>query len=268
MKKLLISFIFSLSLLFSGFVLSEETGKQISESGNITITVKEKENVKDKKQIYEMDFKELLERYPLEAKSSPEDLYKIYEYYQLRIIDFDTSFYEGSVNQVMGKIKTLYELDPNKLITLRLFSPGGSVIDMMRLYDFMKSLPTPIKTICNGYVASAAAIIFISGYEREATPLCRLLIHELSASTSGKLGSMKSDVAFFKSLNEQGIKIISEHSGLSEKDVKEIMKYDWFYDAYQAEKLGFVDIITENYHKPKMEKRELPKELNPGNLID
>lgn len=68
-------------------------------------------------------------------------------------------------------------------VTLRLSSPGGELLGMERILDEIgecRSEGVRVRTICDGPVASAAAIIASAGSPgmREASPQARLLYHE------------------------------------------------------------------------------------------
>ena len=76
-----------------------------------------------------------------------------------------------------GRVRYLQRQDPEGEITLYINSPGGSVDSGMALYDVMQAVSCPIRTVCVGLAASMAALLFVSGAERDMLPHSRLMIH-------------------------------------------------------------------------------------------
>ena len=83
-----------------------------------------------------------------------------------------------TVNALVRQLRYLQRQDPEGPITLYINSPGGSVDSGMALYDVMQAVSCPIRTICVGLAASMAALLFISGGQRDMLPHSRLMIHD------------------------------------------------------------------------------------------
>ena len=79
-------------------------------------------------------------------------------------------------------IQKLMHLDMKDLgeITLYINSPGGEVMSGLAVYDYIKIMKSPVKTVCVGDAASMGAIIFLAGEKREMLPHSRILIHDPS----------------------------------------------------------------------------------------
>ena len=75
-----------------------------------------------------------------------------------------------TVNALVRQLRYLQRQDPEGPITLYINSPGGSVASGMALYDVMQAVSCPIRTICVGLAASMAALLFISGGQRDMLP--------------------------------------------------------------------------------------------------
>ena len=58
-------------------------------------------------------------------------------------------------------------MESKEEITLYIHSPGGEVNSGMAIYDTMKTLGCPIRTVCLGDASSMAAILFAVGDTRE-----------------------------------------------------------------------------------------------------
>ena len=61
--------------------------------------------------------------------------------------------------------------DPSSPITLFVSSPGGQVGPGLAIYDVLRSVSCPIRTVCGDLAASMGSIIFMAGDEREMYPV-------------------------------------------------------------------------------------------------
>tara|TARA_B100000886_G_scaffold302949_1_gene233290 strand:- start:261 stop:926 length:666 start_codon:yes stop_codon:yes gene_type:complete len=100
-------------------------------------------------------------------------------------INFLGSITDESCYYLMQSIENLKEENKCKKIKLILQSPGGSLLPAFGLVDYIKSSTIPIDTYINGYVASAASLISISGSERFMGKNGLMLIHSLRTSSDG-----------------------------------------------------------------------------------
>jgi ATP-dependent Clp endopeptidase proteolytic subunit ClpP len=134
-------------------------------------------------------------------------------------------------------------------ITIIFYSPGGSVIPGMALYDFIRSLSNEghsITTMCAGYAASMAGILLQAGDTRIIGKESYILIHEISAATHGKMGEMKDDVKFYEHICKRVVDIFVNRSGgklTKSRMTKEWVGHDWWIDSDLALTLGIVDEV-------------------------
>jgi hypothetical protein len=81
---------------------------------------------------------------------------------------------EGQVDDAMASIACASLLylnspasgDPTAPITVHVNSPGGSVLAGLAIYDTMRSIAAPIKTVGYGMQASMGSILLVAGDER------------------------------------------------------------------------------------------------------
>lgn len=252
----------SLVALPSAFATESDTNAKTE--GDITITVKKSDRDEGKKEVYEAGLEDLIKQ-----GKDPVAAFKIYEFYHQRVIHLNDEVTESEANRVIYEMKVLDGLKPGEPITLQINSPGGSVYDGLRIYNTMQTLESPTHTVCNGKAASMAAVLLIAGKERTAMPACRVMIHEVSAGTSGKTGDMSYAVRHFEDLQGDLYRIIGAHSGLPFAEIAEIGDAEVFYSGPQAKELGFVDKVVEPRHTPDgtAEPRTIPPDLMPRRLI-
>ena len=88
-------------------------------------------------------------------------------------------FFTDEVNTSSATLllKQLMYLDRNgtgEEITLYINSLGGDVISGLAVYDFIRLMKSPVRTVCTGTAASMGAILFLAGEKRVMLPHTRL----------------------------------------------------------------------------------------------
>lgn len=152
----------------------------------------------------------------------------------------------GLIKQVMY----LQSLDRTGEITLYIDSNGGNVISGLSLYDVLKSLSVPLKTVCIGNAASMAGILFLAGDKRVMLPHSRLMLHDPSYSHSNidglKAHEIKEMVTDLDKVGEELVKIISDVTGHSVEEIREVTRKDSYYSAEEALSFNLATEITNN----------------------
>ncbi|MCM1059115.1 MAG: ATP-dependent Clp protease proteolytic subunit [Eubacterium sp.] len=132
-------------------------------------------------------------------------------------------------------------------ITLYINSPGGEVMSGLAIYDFIKIMKSPVKTVCIGDAASMAAIIFLAGEKREMLPHSRILIHDPAyghLDVSGKKPhEIQRGVDSLNKVRETLAEIIAEKTGKSLDEIYEITAEDHFFTAEEAIEFGLATSI-------------------------
>ena len=157
-----------------------------------------------------------------------------------------------SVNALIRQLRYLQNEDPKATITLYINSPGGSVDSGMALYDVMQAVSCPVRTICVGLAASMAALLFVSGAERDMLPHSRLMIHDpLIIQTGGSALKLKAISDDLMETRQIIAKVIAEHSGKSMEEVLEKTANDSYFRAEEAVKFGLADHIITSFAENK-----------------
>lgn len=132
-------------------------------------------------------------------------------------------------------------------ITININSPGGSVMDGLALYDTIQRLRRKghfVTTRAQGLVASMATIILQAGDERIADENVQILVHELSGGAGGKISGIRDEAAMMERLNARLFSILADRSTLTARSIKSRAdRKEWWMDAAEALKLGFVDRV-------------------------
>lgn len=153
-----------------------------------------------------------------------------------------------TVNSLINQIRYLAKLDPEKEITMYINSPGGEVSSGLALYDVMKAVRCPIRTVCVGTAASMAAVLFASGSERDMLPHARIMIHDplIIGGTGGSALVMKRLSDDLLRTREIMCGILAEHTGRTLEEIYEKTASDSFFYADEAIKFGLADKVVES----------------------
>ena len=165
-----------------------------------------------------------------------------------RILFFTEEVTPASCNQLMEILLFLDRHSPGEEITLCINSPGGDVDSGLAVYDMIRLLRSPVRTVCIGTAASMGAILFLAGAKREMFPHTKLMIHDPLLAGIGSpqmaLQLRKRADQLMKTREILG-GIISEASGLPLEKVYEMTAEDCFLTAEEALELGLATGISE-----------------------
>lgn len=152
------------------------------------------------------------------------------------------------VYSLILQIRYLQADNPKEEIVIHINSPGGEVASGLALYDVMKAISCPIRTVCEGTAASMAAILFLSGDKREMLPHARVMIHDplIHGDIGGNALQIERISKNLLKTREIIGTIIAEHTGKTLDEVYEKTAVDSYFDAEECIKWGLADgIVTE-----------------------
>jgi len=135
-------------------------------------------------------------------------------------------------------------------INIYLCTYGGSVYDMLAIYDEIKRLTQEyvVNIYCVGKIMSAGTIIMLAVdlEHRFAYPNTTFMYHTLSSGYDGKMKDMEEDVIESKRLHNVMWNIYKENTGIPIEKLKEIYKCkkDWYITAEKAKKYGIISKIV------------------------
>ncbi|MBU6475786.1 MAG: ATP-dependent Clp protease proteolytic subunit [Alphaproteobacteria bacterium] len=151
---------------------------------------------------------------------------------------------------IVAQLRFLNDADPSKPIDMLINSPGGSVIDGCAIYDTMRSISAPVRTVGLGMQASMGSILMAGGDERLMARNAKLMIHSIGSGTQGKLSEQEISLEVTRRLFEDMKAVYIRHIGLNEKFWDLICAKDTWLSADQALKMGFIDKIYTGSNKP------------------
>ena len=164
-----------------------------------------------------------------------------------RVVFLGDEVTEQTANIVIAQLLHLAYEDPKKDIKLYINSPGGSVYDGLAIIDTMNYIQPDVQTIGIGLQASMGAMLLACGTKgkRFALPNARIMIHQPSSGTQGKITDQEIALREGVYLKKVLAQMMAERTGQSyEKVVKDMDRDNWM-SAEEAQKYGIVDeVIT------------------------
>lgn len=162
-----------------------------------------------------------------------------------RIIFLGEDVNSHTANLVVAQLLFLAHEDPKKDIKLYINSPGGSVYDGLAIIDTMNFIEPDVQTIGIGLQASMGAMLLSSGAKgkRYALPNARIMIHQPSSGTEGKITDQEIALKEGIYLKQRLAEIFAKNTGKDLKTVTRDMDRDNWMSAEEAKKYGIVDEV-------------------------
>ena len=162
-----------------------------------------------------------------------------------RIIFLGEDVNEHTANSVVAQLLHLAYVDPQADISLYINSPGGSVYDGMAIYDTMNFIKPDVATYGIGLQASMGGFLLSSGAKgkRFCLPHAKVMIHQPSSGTHGKVTDMEIDMKETLEVKEMLAKIMAKNTGQKLAKVKSDMERDYWMTPDEAVKYGLIDKV-------------------------
>ena len=144
---------------------------------------------------------------------------------------------------VCSELIFLNAKDQELPISIYIDSPGGSVTAGMAIYDVMKAIEAPIKTIGLGLCASMAAFLLSSGDKgyRYAYPNAEIMIHQPIGQTQEQVSDLEIMTKRFISLKNKLNSILASNTNKSLEEIEKDTDRDNFLTADEAIEYGLID---------------------------
>ncbi|RYF29745.1 MAG: ATP-dependent Clp protease proteolytic subunit [Chloroflexi bacterium] len=164
-----------------------------------------------------------------------------------RIIFLGEDVNEHTANVVVAQLLHLAYEDSKKDIKLYINSPGGSVYDGLAIFDTIQFIAPDVQTIGIGLQASMGAFLLSSGTKgkRFALPNSRIMIHQPSSGTQGKITDQEITLREGLFLKQRLNEILAKNTGQKLAKIEKDGDRDFWMSAEEAVKYGIVDeVIT------------------------
>ncbi|CAZ94784.1 Endopeptidase Clp, peptidase subunit, family S14 [Zobellia galactanivorans] len=153
---------------------------------------------------------------------------------------------DDSAKHVIDRLLYL-DMQNNKEIQLFINSPGGYVTSGFAMYDTIKSLKSPVSTICTGLAASMGSILLSVGKKgrRFIQPHAQVMIHQPSGGARGQASNIEIQAKEIIKTKELSARILADNCGQDYEKVLKDFDRDYWMNAEESVAYGIVDGILE-----------------------
>lgn len=147
---------------------------------------------------------------------------------------------------IYSRVLFLEQEDPKKEITLYVNCPGGSADAGFGIYDLLKFVSCPIRSICAGLCASAAVLIYLGAEKgrRIVLPHSRFLLHQPSTTVMGQASDMEISAKEIVRTRSRYAEVIADEIGRDAQKVIDDSKRDFWLNAQEAVDYGLADKLV------------------------
>jgi ATP-dependent Clp endopeptidase proteolytic subunit ClpP len=130
-------------------------------------------------------------------------------------------------------------------ITLRINSPGGSVVDGAAIYNLLAERSANIVTKIDGLAASMASVIALAGSKVLMADNALMMIHDPIGWAFGDSEEMRKTADVLDKFGEAIVNAYQKKTGKPENDIKAAMAEETWFTAAEAKEFGLVDEVSE-----------------------
>ncbi len=185
--------------------------------------------------------------YVVEETPRGERAYDIYSrLLKDRIVFLGAAIDADVANLVSAQLLYLEAEDPERDVSLYINSPGGDTAAGLAIYDTVQYVRPPVRTLCVGMAASAAALLLAAGApgKRLALPNARIMIHQPWGQIGqGQAADLAIHAREFLRTKRQMEEILSRHTGQSIERIHADTDRDHYMDPEEARAYGMIDAV-------------------------
>ena len=166
-----------------------------------------------------------------------------------RIIFVGGQIDDDLANLVVAQLLFLSNEDPNADIHIYINSPGGSVDSGFAIYDMLRFVKPPVRTVVSGLCASAAVLIYLAPprERRLSRPNGRFLLHQPSTAVMGDASDIAISAKEILALRVRYNEIVAAETKKTVDQVTKDADRDFWLTAEEAQKYGLVGKIVQTY---------------------
>jgi ATP-dependent Clp protease protease subunit len=168
-----------------------------------------------------------------------------------RLFRSRTLVISGEINQALAAhvIAQLIALDVESAdpITMFINSQGGHVESGDTVHDVVRFVRAPVRMIGTGWVASAAAHIFIASprERRFCLPNTRFLLHQPAGGVGGSASDIEIEAREILRMRERLNRVLARETGQTLERIQHDTRRNFWLDAPAALEYGLVGRIIE-----------------------
>ena len=169
------------------------------------------------------------------------------------------------------EVQNLLDEANGEEIEVYINSPGGIIEAGSEIYTALREYQGEIKIKVVGQACSAASIIAMAGY-CEMSPTALMMVHCVSTRASGNHSDMEHIADVLRTADDALSNAYTSKTGLSKKEILDMMEKETWLTAEQAKEKGLIDEImfeekeplrltASNFELPSEEKMQQIKDL-------
>ncbi|OAB79936.1 ClpP family protease [Cochleicola gelatinilyticus] len=149
---------------------------------------------------------------------------------------------DKSARHVVDRLMYLDSVNHEE-IKLYINSPGGYVTSGFSMYDTIRSIKSPVSTICTGLAASMGSILLSAGEKgrRFIQPHARVMIHQPSGGARGPASDIEITAQEILKTKELSAQILADNCGQTFEKVMKDFNRDHWMGAEESIEYGIVD---------------------------
>ena len=142
-----------------------------------------------------------------------------------------------------------FDRESNEEITMLIHSPGGSIQEGLAIYDVMKTIQSPIRTVAVGMAASMGAVLLAAGTKgrRMVLPSAKVMIHQplISGMGPANVSELIELGEHMKGVKQMMNEILAECTGHTVEEIDDACKIDHYFTAKEAVEYGMADCVVD-----------------------
>jgi ATP-dependent Clp protease protease subunit len=175
------------------------------------------------------------------------------ELLESRVILLSGSIDDRQAHAVVSQLLVLDHRDSEKPITLIINSGGGAISSGFAIYDTIRLLRAPVRTVGAGLIASMGVTIFLAAdrEHRFSLPNSRYMIHQplISGTVVAPASDVEINAREMIKLRDRLNTLIAEASGKPLDKVEKDTQRDYWMDASEAAEYGIVGQVIERWEE-------------------
>lgn len=140
------------------------------------------------------------------------------------------------------EVQNLLDEANGEEIEVYINSPGGIIEAGSEIYTALREYQGEIKIKVVGQACSAASIIAMAGY-CEMSPTALMMVHCVSTRASGNHSDMEHMAEVLRTADDALSNAYTSKTGLSKKEILDMMEKETWLTAEQAKEKGLVDSV-------------------------
>lgn len=151
---------------------------------------------------------------------------------------------DHSAKHVIDRLMYL-DMQSNQEIQLIINSPGGYVTSGFAIYDTIKSLKSPVSTVCSGLAASMGSILLSAGAKgrRFIQAHAQVMIHQPSGGARGQASNIEIQAREIIKTRELSARILADNCGQDFEKVMKDFDRDYWMNAEESLAYSIVDAM-------------------------